>query len=155
MPPLEETEQAQKEHLTPLAGSRRDLEFIIRTNAESHWLIYPALRFFALDRARGHDPLYGEQPKPSYNTAVLVPTYVQIQPQEKLLKRFGIQEEQEAIAVWSCRVLTDLGLDPVTGDRLEYYGTHYEVLTTKLTDVFTNTQCTINKVATLKQVAVR
>lgn len=155
MPPLEETEQAQREHPTPLAGGRRDLEWIIKVNAEQFWLLYPQLRFFQLDRAQGHDPLYGEQPKARFVDPVKVPTYIQIHPQEKLLKRFGIESEQEAFAVWSCRILNDLGLDPVTGDRVEYYGITYEVLTTKLTDAMLNTQVPINKLATLKQIAVR
>ena len=131
------------------------LEFIIRTNAEQFNLLYPKLRFFALDRSRGHDPLYGEQPKARFRDPVFVPTYVQIRPEEKMLKRFGIETEQEAICVWSCRLLNDIGIDPVTGDRVEYYGISYEVLTVKLTDAMLNTQVPINKLATLKQVAVR
>jgi len=155
MPPIEETPQSVPTQDVPLAGGRQDLEFVITTNAEQFTYLYPALRFLPLDRTRDSDPLYREKVKPVFLDPVTIPTYVELQPQLKLLKRFGIEEEQEAIAVWSCRHLNQYKLDPKTGDRLQYFNILFELLTVKLTDYFLSTQVPLNKVATLKQVAQR
>jgi hypothetical protein len=149
------TEQVSPTSL-PLADGRRDLEAVLKINEEQFHKLYPILRYYPLYRQEFWlDPLYNESKTKEfhYEKPILVPILVVVNPPLTLLRRYGIEEEQEVIAITCNRVNRKAGIDPTTGDRLQYYSITYEVLTSKYTDYFLNTQVPLNKVAVLRQIS--
>jgi len=153
----EETDQTGKIGSTnPIGQSRRDMELVIRKNVEQFERLYPRIQYIQLNRAKSRpDPLYRERIFKKFNDPILVSAYFQLSPPEKLLRKFGIEVEATAIAVFSNRILNRKRLKVLTGDRVMYLGVTFEVITMKLLDYFLNTQVPINTVAILKQVAKR
>ncbi len=151
--PVERTPQVSIETI-PLGQGERDVEWQLTLNAEQFKRLYPEIKYYPLNRTETYvDPVYTEsKTKVFIDRPVLVPVLVVIGPQDKLLKKYGIEEEQEAVAVFCNRVNTERGIDPTTGDRMEYYAILYEVLTVKHTDYISNTQVPLNKVVTLRQI---
>ncbi len=138
-----------------IGSGRRDLESLINLNAEQFCILYPPVDVHERVQDGAQDDLYQEDVRPTFKDPIAIPTFFTINPQKKLLKSFGIEEEQEAIAVWSNRLLNTSGLDPVTGDRVEYLGILFDVITVKFDAYHLSTQVPLNKVATLRQVASR
>ncbi len=143
--------------ITPIGTSQRDVEVLLKMNAEQFRLLYPAVNYRKLDRTNTKvDDLYKESVGfPIHKTAILVPTLIIYGDQKKLLKRYGIEEEHEAACVFSNRVNAEVGVEPSTGDLIEYLGIDYEILTVKFTDYITNTQVPLNLIATMKQSSLR
>jgi len=160
--PIESTDQVMPEGL-PLGAGKKDLEHILRVNAESFKKLYPKIRYKKLDRvqtATTVHALYKESKRKVFadDTAttvksVLVPAFIVWQPQEKMLQRYGLEAHQGAIAVFCNRVNDELGIDPVTGDLVEYLGEEFEIMTVKLEDFLLNSQVALNKYAALKNLA--
>lgn len=153
-PPIETTPQVNPDAL-PFGSAARDVEYILTVNAEQFHRIYPEIKFFPMSRNPTQtvvDPLYNEAIRKEFNKMhpILVPVFVAIQPQLKLLKKYGIEEEQDAIAVFNNRIDKELSIDPITGDRIEYQAILFEILTAKHVDYFTNTQVPLNKICTLR-----
>jgi hypothetical protein len=150
--PIEITPQTQDNAL-PLGQSTRDLEYILTTNAEQFKRLYPELEFYPMNRTETYlDTTYGESKVKSFpfEKPILVPVYVIIGPQEKLLRKYGIEVSQEAVAIFNNRIDLELKIDPITGDRLKYYNITFEILHVKHTDYYSNTQVPLNKIVTLR-----
>lgn len=143
--------------ITPIGTSQRDVEVLLKMNAEQFKLLYPAVNYRQLDRENTTvDDLYKESVGfPVHKTPVLVPILIIFGDQRKLLKRYGIEEEHEAACVFSNRINAELSIEPSTGDLVEYLGINYEILTVKFTDYITNTQVPLNLLATMKQSSLR
>lgn len=157
MPPLvEDTEQTQW-GIVPIGTSQRDTEVILRMNAEQFRLLYPRVRYFKMDRVNTKvDPLYNESIGfPKYNDPILIPALIMPGPQMNLLKRYGIEEEQEAICVTNARLNAQANVYPHMGDLIEWAEVRWEILTVVFGDYMTNTQVPLNLVLTLKQAAQR
>lgn len=158
--PVEDTEQVAPEAL-PFGSSKKDLEHILRVNAESFRILYPRVKYFNMDREKTQalvHPLYKESKRKvfagdvtSQKHPVEVPVLIVWQPEEKMLQRYGLEAHQGAMAVFCNRINEELGIDPVTGDLLEFLGKRFELMTVKIEDFFLNTQVALNKIATLKQ----
>jgi hypothetical protein len=142
---------------------------------------YPPLAYFELDKtATQIHPLYRETRQPVFKDPIPIPAFIQLQPPKRMLKRFGVEAEQEAIGLLSAGWLERHApsLQVKTGDRIGYYDQPYtgsftspggrpdtvvahetsartpnfsfEVLTAKWCDYFTNTQIPLHKILTLK-----
>jgi len=156
MPLVEDTEQTQW-GILPIGTSQRDTEVILRMNAEQFRILYPRVRYYKLDRVQTKvDQLYKESIGfPEYESPKLIPTLIMPGPQLNLLKRYGIEEEQEAIAVMNARLNAQSQIFPHTGDLLEWAEVRWEILTAVFHDYMTNTQVPLNLILTLKQAARR
>lgn len=154
MPPIEETDQSQY-NIIPLGGSRRDLEFVIKTNYEQFVKIYPTVKVTKINRTESRpDSLYKELIYKTFDEySYDLNIYFVFEPPLKLLKKFGIEEEHDALAVMSNRQLNNFKISLTTGDLIQYLGVDYEILTVKLVDYFGNTQVPLNTLATVRQLA--
>lgn len=139
--------------VSPIGSSQRDVEAILSMNAESFRFLYPTIRFKQFDGSDTvKDPLYGEVVGAViYREPIQIPALVIPDPPMKLLKKYGLEVEQEAIAIMNCRLNEKAKVFPVERDRMEYYGIWWEILTVKYQDYFTNTQIPLNQLLTLKQ----
>jgi hypothetical protein len=143
--------------VTPIGSSQRDVEVMLRMNAESFRLLYPALLYKQLDRVETKvDPLYKEAiGDPVHKAPKSVPVLVIPDPPMKLLKKYGLETEQEAIAIMNCRLNDAAGIYPVTGDLIQYYDKWFEILTVKFEGYANNTQVPLNIILTLKNSNLR
>lgn len=143
--------------ITPIGTSQRDVEVLLKMNAEQFRILYPPVNYRQLDRTNTVvDDLYAESVGASvHKDPVLVPILLIFGDQRKLLKRYGIEEEHEAACLFSNRINAELSIEPSTGDLVEYLGINYEILTVKFTDYITNTQVPLNLIATIKQSSLR
>ena len=152
---IEETDETSIGTL-PLGQSRRDLEFVIRRNAEQFHKLYPQIEVVQMNRGKSRpDPLYGETIFKKWRESVYMPAHFQLSPPEKLLRKYGLEVENVNIVTFSNRLLNRAKLKLRTGDRMKYLGITYEVVTMKLLDYFLNTQVPINSIAVIKQIAQR
>ncbi len=126
------------------------------------------------------DTLYRETSAPAYKQPVGIPIFIMLEPPKRMLKRFGLEAEHQAIGLvsqgWLDRHAPSLQMK--TGDRIAYYASPYvddvsrpsglpdtvvtheatprtpnfsfEVLTAKWCDYFANTQIPIHKILSLK-----
>lgn len=149
--PYEETEQTQYGFL-PLGHAKQDIEVQLQLNAEAFRLTCPEVQYIRLDRERTVvDELYNEYTGgPKYATPVLVPVMFQHNPPKNLLKKIGIEEEQDSLATFCVRINDELGIKPTTGDRLKYLDVDFEIISVKYTDYLQSSQVPMNLIATLK-----
>lgn len=158
-----------------------EVELAKQLDAESFIRLYKPLLLYVLDLANTQvHSLYQETRNPVYLTPILVPTYVQVEPPKRVLKKFGLETEHEAIALLSLAWLEKYAptVKVKTGDRFGYYNDSYttshlqpgglppkdvtqeavprvpnfsfEVLTTKHADYWGNTQIPLHLLLTLK-----
>jgi hypothetical protein len=157
-----DTDQASPTIL-PIGTTKKAVAFAIRVNEEQYRKIYPEVNFYKLNRVETVvDDLYKEAVgdavydglKQTDGTTVgaveKIPALIQQGPQMKLLKRYGIEEEQEAIAVFAASMLHKRGIEVHTGDRIEFLAITWEVIKPEFTDYFANSQVPLNLVCTLK-----
>jgi hypothetical protein len=149
--PYENTEQSQFGFL-PLGHAKQDIEVQLKLNAEAFRLTCPEVRYIRLDRETTVvDSLYKEYVGgPKWAEPVLVPVVFQHNPAKNLLKKIGIEEEQDGIATFCVRICDELGIKPTTGDRIEYLDVPFEILSVKYIDYLQGSQVPLNLVATLK-----
>jgi len=151
----------------PMGASSVDVELAIRLHAERIQILCPAIRYFRLDKDRTKvDPDYDDSSKPAWDglpdpttgkvvgRAILVPVEVHFDPPQKLLRRYGIEIQHQALLVMSCRILDELKVEPKTGDRWELLGTFYEANTVKFVDYILQTQIPLSCIATVEQKSV-
>ena len=117
---------------------------------EFHEWAFPTIKYFPLSTDVPSDSLYSETIEKTFGASVDVPAYFRTDPSTKILARYGIESWQPAIAVMDNITLSRLQIDPKPGDRIEYFGMLYEVLTVKYTDYWVNTQYPLSRVLTLK-----
>lgn len=149
---------------SPIGANNQDLELQIALFAEMLELQCPSVKYHRLNRELTKvDELYNEASKPIFDglpdengkivgVAVEIPIQFHFDVQKKLLQRYGIESEHKALAVMSCRLMEQHGIQPMTGDLIELLGVRYEILTVKFTDYFLQTQVPIALVATIEQV---
>ena len=164
-----------------IAVQQSETDLVKDLDRESFIRNYPPLAYFSLDKkATQIDRLYRETRNPSYRAPVLIPIFIQLEPPKRLLKKYGLEVEQEAIGLisqgWLDRHAQDL--TPKTGDRIGYFDRPYaddvsqpnglsdnvvihelqprtpnfsfEVLTVKFCDLFGNSQRPLHLITTLK-----
>lgn len=150
-------------------------------DSESFMRLYPPLMFWELDLvATPRHALYRETRDPVYKTPIPIPIYVKIDPPISYLKKYGLEDEQDAIAMFSLGWLDKYlnGYAPKTGDRIGYYDQAYttayiqsggrpdkqvtqeaiartpnfswEILTGKFGDFWGNSQIPLHLISTLK-----
>lgn len=143
--------------VTPIGSSQRDVEVMLRMNAESFRLLYPPLLYRAFDREETKmDPLYKETiGNPIHKDPKSVPILVIPEPERKLLKKYGLEEEVEAIAIMNCRLNDLAGIVPVTHDLIQYHERWFEILTVKFEGYVNNTQVPMNIICTMKNSNLR
>ncbi len=143
--------------VTPIGSSQRDVEAMLRMNAESFKLLYPDLLYRQLDRVETKvDSLYKEAiGNPVHKDPKSVPILVIPDPPQKLLKKYGLEEEVEAIAIMNCRLNDKAGIYPVTGDLIQYHDIWFEILTVKFEGYANNTQVPLNIICTIKNSNLR
>lgn len=143
--------------ITPIGSSIRDVEVIVKMNAEKFHIMFPPISYRKLSRTETVvDELYKESVGTAvHNTAIKVPALFIFGAQTKALHGYGIEEEHNAACLFSNRVNATIGIDPSTGDLLAYLGIYYEILTVKHVDYITNTQVPLNLIATIKQSQLR
>jgi hypothetical protein len=164
-----------------IAVQQSETDLVKDLDRESFIRNYPPLAYFSLDKkATQIDPLYRETRNPSYKAPVLIPIFIQLEPSKRLLKKFGLEVEQEAIGLlsqgWLDRHAKELKVK--TGDRIGYFDRPYvddvsqpsgisdeviihelqprtpnfsfEVLTVKFCDYWASSQRPIHIITTLK-----
>lgn len=150
-------------------------------DAEAYIRQYKPLWFFELDLdLTPVDPLYRETRRPTFKSPVPIPIFIKIDPPISFLKKYGLEDEQDAIAMFSIGWLDKYhnAYAPKTGDRIGYYDEAYttaylrtggkppqdvtkesaprvpnfswEILTGKFGDFFGNTQIPLHIISTLK-----
>ena len=180
-PPLVVSYRGTDDGTAQVAVQVVEVDLVKDLDRESFIRLYPPLAYFELDKsATVIDTLYRETRAPVYNSPVSIPIFVKLDPPKRLLKRFGVEAEQEAIGLVSAGWLERHApaLQRKTGDRIGYYDqlyvgdvpmsggrpdavvTHertarqpnysFEVLTAKWCDYFGNTQIPLHKILTLK-----
>lgn len=164
-----------------IAVQQPEIDLVKDLDRESFIRNYPPLAYFELDKkATVIDPLYRETRSPAYKQPISIPIFIMLEPSKRLLKRFGLEVEQQAIGLvsqgWLDRHAPSLQIK--AGDRIGYFDSMYvdnfpspqgladasvvhepqsrtpnfsfEVLTSKWCDYFANTQSPIHKILTLK-----
>ena len=180
-PPLMLSYRGTDDQTAMIAVQTYEVDLAKDLDRESFIRLYPSLLYYELDKTSTVvDTLYRETRQPVYKAPVPCPIYVVPEPPKKLLKRFGLEVEQEGLALvsagWLERHAPDLQMK--TGDRIGYYNNEYtgsfnrpggqsdkivvhepeprvpnfswEILTTKWGDYWGNTQIPLHKVLTLK-----
>lgn len=180
-PPLVVSFRGEDDGTALVATQVQEVNLVKDLDRESFIRLYPPLAYFELDKgATVVDTLYRETRAPVYKTPIPIPIFVKLDPPKRFLKRFGVESEQEAVALVSAGWLERhaVALQMKTGDRIGYYDqpyvggvpmsggrpdavvTHekearqpnfsFEVLAAKWCDYFGNTQIPLHKILTLK-----
>lgn len=167
--------------VAPIAVQVEEVELTKELDREAFIRHHPQVSYYELDRVTTpQDDLYGEVAVAGhalYKVPILIPLLLQFEPPKQMLKKFGIEGEQDAIAVMSNSWIEKFApaLRPSPGDRISYFNqnftgsfsqvgglpdgtvTHladanmmFEVLTVKHTDYFGSTQIPLHRVLTLK-----
>lgn len=105
-----------------------EIDLAMQLDSESFIRLYPSVDFRELDMDQSVvDTLYRETRQPSYKSSVMIPVYFKIEPPKNLLKRFGVEDEHDAVAMmslgWLQKYQPDLRVK--TGDRIGYYDQAY------------------------------
>lgn len=150
-------------------------------DCESFLRLYKLLLFYELDLVQTPiHSLYRETRAPVFKTPIPIPIFIRVDPPTSFLKKYGIEDEQDAIGMFSLGWLDKYlsGYAPKTGDRIGYYDQEYstayvrsggrpdqvvtqesiarvpnfswEILTGKFGDFWGNTQIPLHLVCTLK-----
>lgn len=144
--------------LAIIGTQQSEYDLTLSLDAESFIHHYPPLLYHPVDFTNTVvDNLYNESSgEIIYTDPILIPILIQLNPQRRLLRKFGVETEQDAIGLlsqgWLAKYQPTLNI--CVGDRIEYFdgGTTFtlEVLTTKFTDYFGNTQVALHRLVTLK-----
>lgn len=105
-----------------------EITLAMQLDCESFIRLYPPVDFRELDfNTSVIDTLYRETRSPSYKSSVMIPAYFKVSPPKNLLKRFGVEDEHDAVAMlslgWLQKYQPDLRVK--TGDRIGYYDQSY------------------------------
>lgn len=90
---------------------------------EFYYSTFPRPRFLILDQTVAKN-IYGEPESLADEDAYSlldppIPIFIQLEPEEELLDRYGYDRKREALAWFSSKILRDRGILPKVGDRLE------------------------------------
>ena len=163
--------------------SVEEINLTKQLDAESFIRSYPPLMFWELDLEQTViHPLYRETRTPVYKTPIPIPIYIKINPPQSLLKKYNLEDEHDAIALFSIGWLDKYfnGYAPKTGDRIGYFDQEYttaylrtggkpdqpvtkegtprtpnfswEILTGKFDDYWGNSQIPLHVISTLKNI---
>jgi hypothetical protein len=139
--------------LSTLAYSVAETSLTRDMDVEAFVLSFPWLPYERIDRVNTVvHPIYREAKNPQYLPAVMIPTWVKVDPPLQLLRKYGIETEQDAIALMSLEWLDRHvpNFVPTAGDLLTFFEIKFEVLTSKRWDYIANTQIPLHRVFTLK-----
>lgn len=127
-----------------LPGMGKDLTFIKARNSELFLRGMPNLTVEKLDKNASQsddaDDLYGESRVRAWSAPVTIRAFAQIDPEEDLLTRFGIQQKRDVVFWLSQQLLDEVSLTVETGDRIKYDGIYYEVMSVHRSDFHVNYQ---------------
>jgi len=138
-----------------------DAQLYLDLDREQFIHMYPPLPYRQLDRTNTVvDGLYGEAGTPVFISPVQMPVLVMLEPPKKLLRRWGVENVQDGIALLSEGWMANhapSGFRVTPGDRIDYFdgGSTFslELVTVKFVDYFGNTQIPLHRVCTLKNLA--
>lgn len=127
-PPLDIPYRGDDTGIAQVGLDPNEIELTMQLDAESFVRLYPPLEYCELDLANSVvDTLYRETREPVYKTPVLIPIYVTLKPLKAMLKRFGIEDEHDALCMISLGWLhkNHPEIRVKTGDRIGYYDKAY------------------------------
>ena len=131
-----------------------DLEYFYRT--------FPQLQWIRIGQKGSHmHSIYHESTddQKSFESPVLLPIHVRVNPPMQILQKYGIDEPQDALGVFSLPVIGDVSkrlnlpsLQVSIGDRVQFFDSDFtfEINTVKMRDFVGATQTPLHNVVTLK-----
>ncbi|MCG8435864.1 MAG: hypothetical protein MJA83_17715, partial [Gammaproteobacteria bacterium] len=90
---------------------------------EFYFSNFPRPNFLILDQTTPKN-IYGEPADLAAENAYTLldppmPIFIQLDPEEELLDRYGYDRKREAVAWFSAKILRDRNIQPKVGDRIE------------------------------------
>lgn len=150
-----------------IGTSQTDIDLVRGVDAEAFHRHFPPISLYRIDRRSTVINLYGEPRavtsvetppttgQPTFQSPVTIPIRIIIEPPMEELKKFGIEQKIDALAVFSDKILVDRGISPRIGDHLEAYGIRFELLTVSFSDYFGNTQIPLHRFSRMKNLNKR
>lgn len=97
---------------------------------ESFKLYYPEIEYYFLNQNSPSDSLYGEEKNKSY-TIYTFPAFIRVNPEEKLLTKFGYDIQQDIFIAVPVSILSTVGINVKVGDKIKFNGMTYKITTFK------------------------
>lgn len=97
---------------------------------ESFRLYYPIITLHSLNSTSPSDNLYGEEKNKTYTTYTF-PAFIRVNPDEKLLTKFGYDTQQDIFIAVPISILNTVGIEIKIGDKVEFKGKTYKLTTVK------------------------
>ena len=97
---------------------------------ESFKLYYPEIEYHFLNETSPSDSLYGEEKNKNY-TIYTFPAFVRVNPDEKLLTKFGYDTAQDIFIAVPVSILSSVGINIKVGDKIKFNGRTYKITTFK------------------------
>lgn len=136
-----------------------EIALTMENDRESFDRMFPAIAYYVLDKKLTtrsvSDTFYGEESdeQAALNEVppLMIPIELKIDPPLQYLRKFGIEDIQDAIALLSIGWLNANlpSFSPKIGDRILYHQIEFRVETAKFTDYFANEQVPIHYLLTL------
>jgi hypothetical protein len=133
--------------------SSAEIALVQQMDREGFIRNFPPVMVTQIDRINSEiDPLYLEASRLVYLDPVSVCMRVEVAPGKWFLKKYGIETVQDAVGILSNSWMTNYanGITLTPGDLINFLGSDFEVLTSKLIDFFVNTQVSLHTLLTLK-----
>ena len=132
-----------------LGSSTKDLVFVEALIKQKYDLLLATYPWYTLKDYDTHEPdlnVYGEpdydadNPRPRYEDPIQVRLMVQLDPEQDMLDRYGLDQPQDALIVASQKLFRDAGRLPKIGDRFDFNEWQFEIKTVKEGSWFSNSK---------------
>jgi len=148
--------------VTPVLGSDlKDLAFIEDVVSQKYLLMMATYPWYVLKSSEEHgdnwNETYGEpsynadNPRPQYRDAFQIHLMVELEPEQNLLDKYGLDKPVDAMLVGSQKIFRDLAVIPKIGDRFDYNEWQFEIKTVKPGSWFSNSKSDIEWVMTAER----
>ena len=148
--------------LPPVIGSdSKDLAFIEDVVVQKYELTLGAYPWYSLKDSVDHgdnwNDTYGEpaydadNPHPQYDDAHQIRLMVELEPEQDLLDRYGLDKPADAVVLGSQKLFRDLAVLPKIGDRFDYNEWQFEIKTVKPGSWFSNSKADVEWVMTAER----
>ena len=145
--------------LSPVLGSdSKDLTFMEDVVEQKYNLTLAGYPWYSLKSIEEHgdnfNDTYGEtsydadNPEPQYNGAAQVRLVVELEPEQDLLDKYGIDKPADALVIGSMKIFRDLAVEPKIGDSFDFNEWQFEIKTVKPGSWFSNAKAPIEWIMT-------
>jgi hypothetical protein len=145
--------------VSPVLGSDpKDLTFIEDVLEQKYHLALAAYPWYVLKSIEDHgdnfNDTYGEtdynadNPHPQYKDAMQIHLVVELEPEQDLLDKYGLDKPTDALVIGSQKIFRDLAVLPKIGDRFDFNEWQFEIKTVKPGSWFSNSKADIEWIMT-------